>query len=746
MAGAPKTLSFFLLYCLLYVHARDTVQQESQRKGDNRKESIFVFGLYQLQCKYKRIVKCKIAIGLGKATNLKRPRNSMKAMVLLLLLICGDVESNPGPRCNDCKVSQGSLCQGDLFLCQNCEQKRFPPKEIKKMAPIKEGSKKAKSCDDEIVITDEKSIIKNYRINTELLLAPVHNAEQKKKFEGHSQPYLFETIPWKNLPAFILAAYQVIYHGIGIDDNYFVYWTDLKSEESCDEIEVKIEKNGETGKKTEWVTIFIHIPTSSIAIIGPGLTEFAETILLKIKEKQGEISEHNETSRNQEITFLHTIPPNSNESDSHLKSPDTNKPTVALNNTNPKTHNHTRGKTKTTVDTEDNASIWAAIDKLQKDMTLMKNIIQPTGLESQKNKDTATLNNQLIDENDRLTKENNNLKKELQSLKNQLAKKDQIINSDQQYSHCQQQQQQQQRSHPNLMPYYYTYTPAYSHTTQQSYNPNLTSFGGKLQPSVIPRPNLTTSNRFSPLTNLSDMDQQYPKQFPLQQPTSTLNSHSRKSKEKQQNPAKQPLSNKHNHPNFNPNQYHQNKSTNEIGINQHGRVRNTDNEKETIVIIGDSMIKDIQPHKLARTLNKWVNKVSISGMKLSELKHYLQPSLSKKPAAIIIHCGINDLMQSVSLQHIHQEIESVINSIKGKLPKCEIYLSSVIHQTRNRNLHTSVDQLNTTFNNICNKTNSNFIDNDNISEDSLNNSGLHLNKKGTARLACNFRDCSRAEY
>ena len=133
-------------------------------------------------------------------------------------------------------------------------------------------------------------------------------------------------------------------------------------------------------------------------------------------------------------------------------------------------------------------------------------------------------------------------------------------------------------------------------------------------------------------------------------------------------------------------------------------------------------------------------------MQLSELKHYLQLSLSKKPAAIIIHYGVNNLMQSVSLQNIHQEIESVINSIKGKLPKCEIYLSSVIHQTRNRNLHTSVDQLNTTFNNICNKTNSNFIDNDNISEDSLNNSGLHLNKKGTARLACNFRDCSRAEY
>ena len=158
------------------------------------------------------------------------------------------------------------------------------------------------------------------------------------------------------------------------------------------------------------------------------------------------------------------------------------------------------------------------------------------------------------------------------------------------------------------------------------------------------------------------------------------------------------------------------------------------------------MIRNIQPHKMARSLNAWVNKISISGMQSSELKHYLQPSLSKNPAAIIIHCGINDLMKSVPLQNIHQEIESVINSIKGKSPKCEIYLSSVIHQIRNRNLHVSVDQLNTTLNDVCNKTNGNFIDNDNISEDSLNDSGLHLNKRGTARLACNFRDCIWAEY
>ena len=134
------------------------------------------------------------------------------------------------------------------------------------------------------------------------------------------------------------------------------------------------------------------------------------------------------------------------------------------------------------------------------------------------------------------------------------------------------------------------------------------------------------------------------------------------------------------------------------------------------------MIKDIQPHKLAKTFNAWVNKISISGMTSMVMKHYLQPSLSKQPTAIIIHCGINDLMQSTPLRNVHQETKAIIDDIKGKLPNCAIYLSSVIHQLKNNNLNTSVDQHDNTFKNVCNETNVYFLDNGNISIDYLNNS------------------------
>ena len=248
------------------------------------------------------------------------------------------------------------------------------------------------------------------------------------------------------------------------------------------------------------------------------------------------------------------------------------------------------------------------------------------------------------------------------------------------------------------------------------------------------------TNRYSPLANLPTS---VPNTFQTHPAQGSMPPHSHI-------PTTYPAKAPHNTPNQQPrpSQNRQANSNTRKPTAQQQTTQNlsTSQQRETIVIIGDSMIKDIQPHKLAKTFNAWINKISISGMTSMEMKHYLQPSLFKKPSAIIIHCGINDLMQSTSVGNIYQEIKAVINNVKGKLPNCAIYLSSVIQQVKDKDLNPIIDQLNDTFNNVCNETNVNFLDNGNISIDYLNNSGLHLNKRGTAKLACNFRDCIKAEY
>ena len=54
--------------------------------------------------------------------------------------------------------------------------------------------------------------------------------------------------------------------------------------------------------------------------------------------------------------------------------------------------------------------------------------------------------------------------------------------------------------------------------------------------------------------------------------------------------------------------------------------------------------------------------------------------------------------------------------------------------------NSKIDEVNRRLSSFCQSKKWVFIDNSNIKEDSLNRSGLHLNRKGVYRLASNFRE------
>ena len=94
---------------------------------------------------------------------------------------------------------------------------------------------------------------------------------------------------------------------------------------------------------------------------------------------------------------------------------------------------------------------------------------------------------------------------------------------------------------------------------------------------------------------------------------------------------------------------------------------------------------------------------------------------------MILHCGINDLMNtSSSPQQISEELKNVATIIKQQSPSCSIYISGVTHQAKYPNLDVNVQQLNDILYNICESNSFHFIDNSNITVDDLNSSGLHL--------------------
>ena len=74
----------------------------------------------------------------------------------------------------------------------------------------------------------------------------------------------------------------------------------------------------------------------------------------------------------------------------------------------------------------------------------------------------------------------------------------------------------------------------------------------------------------------------------------------------------------------------------------------------------------------------------------------------------------------------------LVDSIKAEHPSIDVAISSVILRSDDQSLNSKIDEVN--------RRNWVFIDNSNIKEDSLNRSGLHLNRKGVYRLASNFRE------
>ena len=83
---------------------------------------------------------------------------------------------------------------------------------------------------------------------------------------------------------------------------------------------------------------------------------------------------------------------------------------------------------------------------------------------------------------------------------------------------------------------------------------------------------------------------------------------------------------------------------------------------------------------------------------------------------------------------------SLVGSIKAVHSSIDVAVSSIIFRSDDQSLNSKIDEVNRRLSSFCQSKNWVFIDNSNIKEDSLNRSGLHLNRKGVYRLASNFRE------
>ena len=117
---------------------------------------------------------------------------------------------------------------------------------------------------------------------------------------------------------------------------------------------------------------------------------------------------------------------------------------------------------------------------------------------------------------------------------------------------------------------------------------------------------------------------------------------------------------------------------------------------------------------------------------IDDLYDYLEPLLKKQPNNVIIHCGTNDSIKKSAGQIIN-ELKNLKTYIQERFPLINVYFSSpslrIDNILANKTLLDVAHYLEKNFNSV-----SSF----NIDKTCLGKRGLHLNSKGSGRLAINL--------
>ena len=162
------------------------------------------------------------------------------------------------------------------------------------------------------------------------------------------------------------------------------------------------------------------------------------------------------------------------------------------------------------------------------------------------------------------------------------------------------------------------------------------------------------------------------------------------------------------------------------------------NNKRSITVLGDSIVKDVKPFKMKRMLDKndrlYVK--CFPGANVTDMIDYSKPSLRRKPNVIIYHAGTNSLNTEEQPNKIAKDI--IKQAIDMKTDHNKIFISSILF--RNDKLNEKGMIVNDFLKIKCSDLDLCYIDNSNITNAHLNKSGIHLNMTGTITLAKNFME------
>ncbi|CAB3987388.1 Scavenger receptor cysteine-rich type 1 M130 [Paramuricea clavata] len=173
-------------------------------------------------------------------------------------------------------------------------------------------------------------------------------------------------------------------------------------------------------------------------------------------------------------------------------------------------------------------------------------------------------------------------------------------------------------------------------------------------------------------------------------------------------------------------------------LNLDERKTKTKQRQPNIVILGDSMLKHLNPRRIQQGIDQKISIKTFPGAGVDEMTHYVKPTLQKKPKHIILHIGTNDL-QTKSPDALIKAVTKLGEAITQEISGIELTLSEVITRTDDLQLADKVNIYNNKLDNLCTERNWGFITHKSITKTHLNSYGLHLNQRGTTALARNIK-------
>ena len=157
--------------------------------------------------------------------------------------------------------------------------------------------------------------------------------------------------------------------------------------------------------------------------------------------------------------------------------------------------------------------------------------------------------------------------------------------------------------------------------------------------------------------------------------------------------------------------------------------------KKKVFVVGDSITKFLRSDELS-TSERSVTVMKHPGCSTEDMTDYIKPIARKKPDTILLHVGTNDLTKGINtMKNVRKCVEAIRELDNSE--NIQIGFSSIMHRS-DKDFSKEISELNVKLKKYCLGRGFIYIDNDNVNESCLNNSKLHLNKKGTNLFSKNI--------